>query len=75
MNLLAPVSPGGWSTGAAASCRWRARARRYEGFQYLGLGSLALIATAAGLAARRPPQPAAAPARVWRAAGAGRAPC
>lgn len=51
MNLLAPISPFGWS---AVLPEWpiASDGQAYEGFQYLGLGNLLLIA-GAGLLARR----------------------
>ena len=58
MNLLAPVSPYGWSA-MLPELPLAGDGQVYEGFQYLGLGILVLIATATLLA--------------WRARGDGEA--
>jgi hypothetical protein len=50
MNLLAPVTPGGWSR-LLPELPVAGDGQRYEGFHYLGLGVLALLVIAAGLAA------------------------
>jgi hypothetical protein len=49
MNLLAPVSPVGWSLFLPDVPR-AAAGQDYEGFQYLGLGVLLLVVTAMWLA-------------------------
>lgn len=51
MNLLAPLSPFGWSA-VLPELPIAGDGQAYEGFQYLGLGILLLIATAALLAWR-----------------------
>ena len=65
MNLLAFVTPLGWSRLLPA-CRSPARARRAKGFHYLGAGVLALVVLAVGLAvaARRGHRPRRG-ARIW----------
>ncbi|MGD9905246.1 MAG: DUF6311 domain-containing protein [Vicinamibacterales bacterium] len=54
MNLLAPVTPGGWSRLLPA-VPVAGDGQVYEGFHYLGLGLLALVVIAAVLARRRQP--------------------
>ena len=49
MNLLGPVSPLGWSR-VLPDLPIAGEGQAYEGFQYLGLGNLLLIAAAAWLA-------------------------
>lgn len=51
INLLALVSPGDWSSFLPA-LPIASDGQAYEGFQYLGLGILLVLATALGLAAR-----------------------
>ena len=51
MNLLAPITPGGWSR-VLPELPVAGDGQVYEGFHYLGLGALALLAVAAALAAR-----------------------
>jgi hypothetical protein len=71
MNLLAPISPFGWSA-VLPELPIAGAGQAYEGFQYLGLGVLLLVTTAAALAWRRPrsgPMPTAAP--VWTPAMVG----
>ncbi len=51
MNLLAPISPFGWSA-VLPELPIAGDGQAYEGFQYLGLGNLLLIAAAAALAWR-----------------------
>ncbi|MGE0042361.1 MAG: DUF6311 domain-containing protein [Vicinamibacterales bacterium] len=70
MNLLAPITPTGWSRFLP---EWplATAGQAYEGFQYLGAGSLALLLVAAGLAWRtRRPLPWRAMAPVVAAAAA-----
>ncbi len=50
MNLLSPITPGGWSR-VLPELPVAGDGQRYEGFHYLGLGVLALLVIAAGLAA------------------------
>lgn len=52
MNLLAPVTPGGWSTMLPA-LPVASAGQTYEGFQYLGLGILLLVGVAAAPAVVR----------------------
>ncbi|MEP7119101.1 MAG: DUF6311 domain-containing protein, partial [Acidobacteriota bacterium] len=52
MNLLGPVSPFGWSR-VLPDLPIAGEGQAYEGFQYLGLGNLLMIAAAAWLAGRR----------------------
>lgn len=52
MNLLAPISPTGWSALLPEQAIARA-GQGFEGFQYLGAGVLVLVAAAAGIAAAR----------------------
>jgi hypothetical protein len=66
MNLLSPITPGGWSR-VLPELPVAGDGQRYEGFQYLGLGVLALLIVAAGLAA------AARLGRIPRPGGVGRA--
>lgn len=57
MNLLSPITPRGWSTILP---EWPVahEMQAYEGFQYLGVGMLALLMTGAALLlARRQPRP------------------
>jgi hypothetical protein len=60
MNLLAPITPGGWSRMLPA-LPVASPGQTYEGFHYLGLGVLALLAAAGGVAVwartRREPRP------------------
>jgi hypothetical protein len=51
MNLLAPITPGGWSR-VLPELPVAGDGQTYEGFHYLGLGVLALLALAAVLAGR-----------------------
>jgi hypothetical protein len=71
MNLLAPVTPTGWSQFLPDLPRATA-GQDFEGFQYLGLGALMLVLTAAALVARRVgPVAAFAPTRsAWQGFGA-----
>lgn len=71
MNLLAPVTPTGWSQFLPDLPRATA-GQEFEGFQYLGLGTLMLVLTAAALVARRVgPVGAFAPTRsAWQGFGA-----
>lgn len=48
MNLLAPVSPHGWSAFLPEIAR-ATQGQDFEGFQYLGLGTLLLLAVAVGV--------------------------
>jgi hypothetical protein len=50
MNLLSPISPQGWST-MLPEVPVAHPLQAYEGFQYLGVGALALVAIALGLTA------------------------
>lgn len=50
MNLLAPITPGGWSR-VLPELPVAGDGQTYEGFHYLGLGVLALLAGAAAVAA------------------------
>lgn len=54
MNLLAPITPSGWSTLLP---EWpvASHGQTYEGFQYFGAGVLLLMVVAAVVAAHRPP--------------------
>jgi hypothetical protein len=52
MNLLAPITPTGWSTLLPELPRARPE-QDFEGFQYLGAGLLALAIAAVGIAAGR----------------------
>ena len=75
MNLLAPISPFGWSA-VMPELPIAGDGQAYEGFQYFGLGILLLIAAAAVLAwrARRDdgvPRDGALSARVWTPAMVG----
>ncbi|MCX6550426.1 MAG: DUF6311 domain-containing protein, partial [Acidobacteria bacterium] len=71
MNLLAPVSPGGWSCVLPA-LPIAGNGQEYEGFQYFGLGNLLLIAVAALLvASRRPIAGSKEARRIWAPATAG----
>ena len=60
MNLLAPISPHGWSAVLPELPR-AGDGQAYEGFQYLGLGNLVLIAGALLLARRVRRRDGAAP--------------
>jgi hypothetical protein len=66
MNLLAPVSPMGWSR-VLPDLPIAGQGQAYEGFQYLGLGVLLLVAVAAVLVAaqRHRRDQAANTPRVW----------
>lgn len=62
MNLLAPITPGGWSR-VLPELPVAGDGQTYEGFHYLGLGVLALLMVASVLSARaRLAGAAAAPA-------------
>ncbi|HQZ40509.1 MAG TPA: DUF6311 domain-containing protein [Vicinamibacterales bacterium] len=54
MNLLGPITPAGWSVVLPDLPR-ATPGQEFEGFQYLGLGTLLLMAGAAGLWLRRGP--------------------
>ncbi|MBL8136378.1 MAG: hypothetical protein JNL48_07130 [Acidobacteria bacterium] len=65
MNLLAFVSPGDWSSFLPA-LPIASDGQAYEGFQYLGLGILLVLAAALAIAARdRTPQGPAREPRLW----------
>lgn len=65
MNLLALVSPGDWSSFLPA-LPIATDGQTYEGFQYLGLGILLVLATALAFAARgRATRAPATDARLW----------
>jgi Family of unknown function (DUF6311) len=66
MNLLAPVTPAGWSAFLPA-LPIASDGQAYEGFQYLGLGILLVVLVAAGAAVRERRAPGDAPngARLW----------
>jgi hypothetical protein len=66
MNLLSPITPGGWSS-VLPELPVAGDGQRYEGFQYLGLGVLALLAIAAGLAVKARLQRSAQAATVGHA--------
>jgi hypothetical protein len=48
MNLLGPITPQGWST-LLPELAVAHQLQTYEGFQYLGVGTIALLALAGGL--------------------------
>lgn len=66
MNLLAFISPGDWSM-FLPPLPIAGDGQAYEGFQYLGLGILALLAIGLGLRAisRRPADTRSQPAPLW----------
>jgi Family of unknown function (DUF6311) len=65
MNLLAPISPFGWSA-VLPELPIAGDGQAYEGFQYLGLGVLLLVVAAGVIAWRRPrPSQATAAAPLW----------
>jgi hypothetical protein len=53
MNLLGPIAPAGWSS-LLPELPLASDLQKFEGFQYLGAGILALTAIAVALIARRP---------------------
>lgn len=65
MNLLAFVSPGGWSSFLPAIPN-ASEGQAYEGFQYLGLGILLVLAAALAFSTRRrTSREAASEPRLW----------
>jgi Family of unknown function (DUF6311) len=56
MNLLGPVAPAGWST-LLPELPLASELQRFEGFQYLGAGNLALVLVALACAASGPRLP------------------
>jgi hypothetical protein len=69
MNLLAPITQTGWSLLLPDLSRATA-GQDFEGFQYLGLGSLVLIVMALGVAMfKRPASAADARGASWRGFG------
>ena len=71
MNLLAPISPFGWSA-VLPELPIAGDGQAYEGFQYLGLGVLLLVAAAGVIAwRRRRPVTAVAAAPLWTPAMVG----
>jgi hypothetical protein len=52
MNILSPVTPGGWST-VLPELPVAHQMQAYEGFQYLGVGTIALLLFAIGVLIKR----------------------